>query len=88
MTSPILRQPNKVKPSTSEASKHALFTLEATIERIVFSREKKSCNKRLKHVHLYMAIVALPGISSRHAILALGPKGPPANMELPGQCAW
>ena len=60
VTSPILRQHNKVKPSTSEASKHALFTLEATIERIVFSREKKSCNKRLKHVHRRVTRHILP----------------------------
>ena len=47
MTSPILRQPNWVKPSTSEASKHALFTLESTIEHIVLVMEK-TCNKKVK----------------------------------------
>ena len=35
-----------------------------------------------------MSTVALPDISARHSILALGPKGPQANMELPGRCAW
>ena len=28
-----------------------------------------------------MSTVALPGISAQHSILALGPKGPRANMD-------
>ena len=35
-----------------------------------------------------MSTVALPGISARYSIFALGPKGPRANMELPGRYAW
>ena len=35
-----------------------------------------------------MSTVALPGISARHSIFALGPKGPRANMEQPGRYAW
>ena len=36
-----------------------------------------------------MAAAPLPGISAWHSLLiALGPKGPQANVETPGRYAW